>query len=158
MKKTIIILSAFFFIYHQSCTNDPPEKEIEYQLPSTFQSTNKIRYDVEGGGDINFIVEDNQDSISIIVLSFQFQNRNDSLMISKLDVDSLDLEILEAMFNGTIDIGGIIYRNDLLTGTWTYLYIEYQKNWLRVANENIIDELNSLYNLICDKLNIDSNA
>lgn len=158
MKKTIIILSAFFFICYQSCTIDPSEYEIEYQLPPTFQSTNKIRYNVEGGGDIDFIVENNLDSISFIVLRFQFQDRNDSFMMSKLDVDRLDLEILEAMFNGTIDIGGIIYRNDLLTGTWTYLYIEYNDNWLRVANETIIYELHSMYNLVCGKINIDSTA
>ncbi|MCJ7553576.1 MAG: hypothetical protein MUO34_06790 [Ignavibacteriaceae bacterium] len=122
MKNTIIFLSVLFFIYYQACTNDPSEKEIEYKLPPTFEFTDKIRYTVEGGGDINFIVENNPDSISIIVLRFQFQDRNDSLMISKLDIDSLDLVILEAVFKGTINIGGIIYRNDLPTGTWTYIY------------------------------------
>ena len=158
MKIIIIILSAFFFIFYQSCTNDTSEKEIEYQLPSTFQSTNKIRYNVEGGGEIDFIVENNLDSISIIVLSYQFQSRNDSLMMSKLEIDSLDIVILEAMFQGTIDIGGIIYQNDLLIGTWTYLYIEYSNDWLRVANEAIINELSSFYHLVYEKIDINSNA
>jgi len=158
MKKTIILLSAFFFIYYQSCTNDTSEKEIEYRLPPTFQTTNTIRYNVEGGGEIDFVVENNLDSISIIVSNYQFQSRNDSLMVSKQDIDSLDLEILEAMFHGTIDIGGIIYQNDLLTGTWTYLYIEYNNDWLRVANETIIYELSSLYHLVCEKIDLDSYA
>jgi hypothetical protein len=158
MKNTIIFLSVLFFIYYQACTNDPSEKEIEYILPPTFEFTDKIRYTVEGGGDIDFIVENNPDSISIIVLRFQFHDRNDSLMISKLDIDSSDLVILEAVFRGTINIGGIIYRNDLLTGTWTYMYIEYNKNWLRVANEAIIDELKSLYNLVCSKINVNLNT
>ena len=154
----IILLFAFIFIFYQSCTNDTTENEIEYQLPLTFQSTNKIRYNVEGGGEIDFIVENNLDSISIIVSSYQFQYRNDSFMMSKLDIDSLDLVILEAMFQGTIDIGGIIYQNDLLTGTWTYLYIEYNNDWLRVANETIIYELSSLYHLVCEKIDQDSNT
>ena len=158
MKKTIILLSAFFFIYYQSCTNDTSEKEIEYQLPPTLQSTNKIRYNVEGGGEIDFIVENNLDSISVIVSSYQFQSRNDSFMMSKLDIDSLDLVILEAMFQGTVNIGGIIYQNDLLTGTWTFLYIEYNYDWLRVANKTIIDELSSLYHLVCEKIDQDSNT
>jgi len=130
-------------------------KEIEYQLPSTLQTTNKIRYTVEGGGDIDFIVENNPDSISILVLSYQFQSRDDSLMVSKLEIDSLDLAALEAMFEGTTDIGGIIYQNDMLTGTWTYVYIEYNNDWLRVANETIIHELSFLYNLVCEKINMD---
>jgi len=158
MKKKIIFLSVFFLIFYQSCTNDSPEKEIEFQLPPTFQSTNKIRYNVEGGGEIDFVVENNLDSISIIVLSYQFQSRNDSLMISKPDIDSLDLVMLEGMFQGTIDIGGVIYQNDLLTGTWTYLYIEYNNDWLRVANETIIYELYSLYHLVCEKIDMYSNT
>lgn len=158
MRITIILFSAFSFIYYQSCTNDTSEKQIEYQLPPTFQSTNKIRYNVEGGGEIDFIVENNLDSVSIIVSSYQFQSKNDSLMMSKRDIDSLDLVILEAMFQGTIDIGGIIYQNDLMTGTWTYLYIECNNDWLRAANGTIIDELKSLYNLVCSKINVNSNA
>ena len=138
MKKMILILLAFFLLTFQSCTTDETEKEIEYQLSSTFLSTDKIRYNVEGGGDMDFIVENNPDSLSITVLRFQFQNRNDSLMLSKLEIDSLDLLTIEAMFQGTIDIGGIIYKNELLTGSWTYLYIENNNDWLRVANETII--------------------
>jgi hypothetical protein len=121
MKITIIILFASFLIYCQSCTTDSSEKEIEYQLPTTFQSTNKIRYHVEGGGEIDFIIENNIDSISVIVLSYNFESRNDSLMVCKPELDSLDLVTLEAMIHGTINIGGIIYQNELLTGTWTYL-------------------------------------
>ena len=152
MKKTVILLSAFFVIYGQSCVNDTYKEEVEYQLPRTFQSTDKIRYNVEGGGEINFIVENNQDFFLIIILSYQFQSRNDSLMVSKADIDSLDVIVLEKMFRGTIDLGGIIYRNDLLTGSWTYLYIEYRNNWLRVANQAIINELSSLYFLVCDRI------
>ena len=153
MKKTILILSAFFLICYQSCTINRSGQEIEYQLPSTFQPTNIIRYNVEGGGEIDFIIENNLDSISIIVSSYQFQSRNDSLMVYKQDMDSLDQVILGAMFQGSIDIGGIIYQNDLPTGTWTYLYIEYNNDWLRVANETIIIELTSLYHLVCEKIN-----
>ena len=152
MKKTIILISAFFIIYCQSCTNDTTKEEIEYQLPPTFQSTNKIRYDIEGGGEIDFIVENIQDTFLIILFSYQFRSRNDSLMIDKADIDSLDVIVLEEMFQGTIDIGGIIYRNNLLTGSWTYLYIEYRNKWLRVANETIIKELSSLYYLVCEKI------
>ena len=152
MKKTVILLSAFFVIYGQSCVNDTYKEEVEYQLPRTFQSTNKIRYNVEGGGEINFIVENNQDFFLITILSYQFQSRNDSLMVSKADIDSLDVIVLEKMFRGTIDLGGIIYRNDLLTGSWTYLYIEYRNNWLRVANQAIINELSSLYFLVCNRI------
>ena len=112
---------------------------------------------MEGGGEIDFIVGNGPDSISIIVLSFQFQSRYDSLMMSKPEIDSLDLVILEAMFRGAIDIGGIIYKNDLLTGSWTYLYIEYNHDWLRVANQAIINELHSLYYLVCEKVDMDSN-
>ena len=152
MKKTIILLSLFSFICCQSCVNNTSEREIEYQLPSTFQSTNKIRYNVEGGGEIDFIVENNQDSLLITISSYQFQSREDSLRVSKLDIDSLDFIFLEEMFQGTIDIGGIIYRNDLLTGSWTYLYIEYQNNWLRVANEAIINEFSSFYYFVCRRI------
>ena len=153
MKKMILILLAFFLLTFQSCTTDETEKEIEYQLSSTFLSTDKIRYNVEGGGDMDFIVENNPDSLSITVLRFQFQNRNDSLMLSKLEIDSLDLLTIEAMFQGTIDIGGIIYKNELLTGSWTYLYIENNNDWLRVANETIIRELSSIYQLVYGKIN-----
>ena len=152
MKKTVILLSAFFVIYGQSCVNDTYKEEVEYQLPRTFQSTNKIRYNVEGGGEINFIVENNQDFFLITILSYQFQSRNDSMLMSKVDIDSLDVIVLEKMFRGTIDLGGIIYRNDLLTGSWTYLYIEYRNNWLRVANQAIINELSSLYFLVCNRI------
>ena len=152
MKKTVILLSAFFVIYGQSCVNDTYKEEVEYQLPRTFQSTNKIRYNVEGGGEINFIVENDQDFFLIIILSYQFQSRNDSMLMSKVDIDSLDVIVLEKMFRGTIDLGGIIYRNDLLTGSWTYLYIEYRNNWLRVANQAIINELSSLYFLVCNRI------
>ncbi len=148
MKKTIIFLSVFFLFCVQSCTDDPPTKEIAYQLPPTFQPTHKIRYDVEGGGDLDFIVENDPDSILVIVSRFKFQARNDSIMIGKPDIDRSDLEMLEALFNGTTNIGGTIYRHDLLTGTWTYLYIEADDTWLRVANEAIIGELHSLYNLV----------
>ena len=153
MKKMILILSTFFLITFPSCTTNETEKEIEYQLSSTFLSTDKIRYNVEGGGDMDFIVENNPDSLSITVLRFQFQNRNDSLMLSKLEIDSLDLLTIEAMFQGTIDIGGIIYKNELLTGSWTYLYIENNNDWLRVANETIIRELSSIYQLVYGKIN-----
>lgn len=162
MKKLILIFYAFFFLPHQSCTiyesEKEAEKEIEYQLPPTFQSTSKIRYNVVGGGDINFIIENNQDSISILVVRFQFQDRNETFVISKLDADSADIVMLEAMFIGSMDIGGIIYRNDLATGTWTYLYIERDDDWLRVANETIITELSSLYNFVCSKIDINSKA
>ena len=153
MKNTIVFLSVIFIISYQSCTSDETEKEIEHQLPPTFQSTDKIRYNVEGGGDIDFIVENNPDSLSITISRFQFQNRNDSLMFSKPEIDSLDLFTIEAIFQGTIDIGGTIYKNELLTGSWTYLYIDYNENWLRVANETIIDELSSFYQLVYDKIN-----
>ena len=74
--------------------------------------------------------------------------------MSKLEIDSLDIAALESLFQGTVDIGGIIYQNDSPTGTWTYLYIEYNNDWLRVANETVIHELSSLYFLVCEKINI----
>ena len=153
MKVTYTIPTIFLLICFHSCINNESEKDIEYQLPSTFQSTDKIRYSVEGGGDINFIIENNPDSLSITILRYQFQNRNDSLKISRPDVDSLDLVIIDAMFQGTIDIGGVIYKNELLTGSWTYLYIDYNHNWLRVANEAIIGELSSFNRLVYQKIN-----
>jgi hypothetical protein len=61
------------------------------------------------------------------------------------------------MFTGTIDIGGTIYRNDLSTGSWTYLYVDLNNEWLRVANENIIGELSSFYNLVYSKLSVGIN-
>ena len=155
MKKIFLILSIFCFIYHSSCTNSTLDKEIEYQLPTTFQPTDKIRYNVEGGGQIDFFVENNLDSLYIFVLSYQFLPKNDSLTISKLDLDSLDLVTIEALFQGTINIGGIIYRNVLPTGTWTYLYINNNNTWLRVANETIINELFSFYHLVCENINKD---
>ena len=104
---------------------------------------------------IDFFVENNLDSLYIFVLSYQFLPKNDSLTISKLDLDSLDLVTIEALFQGTINIGGIIYRNVLPTGTWTYLYINNNNTWLRVANETIINELFSFYHLVCENINKD---
>jgi len=152
IKKILIIAYALFLVIYQSCSNDQSAKEIEYQLPPTYQSTGKIRYEVEGGGDINFIIKNKPDSILIFVLNYKFQSRNDSLMCPKSDIDSLDLVIIEAMFEGTIDIGGIIYKNDLLTGSWTYMYIEDNDGWLRTANETIINELSSLCQMVYVKL------
>jgi len=152
MKNKLIIFTAFFLIYFEACNDEKSRNEIEYQLPPTFQSTNKIRYTVEGGGEIDFIIENLPDSLTVIVLSFQFNARNDTLVIGKSEIDRSDREILASMFKGAIDIGGIIYRNELLTGTWTYLYIEYNDTWLRVANETIIVELRSLYNFVSARL------
>lgn len=109
MKNTIIIHWVFFFAFNRSCTDDSAETEIEYQLAPTFQPTNQIRYNVEGGGDVEFIVEDNPDSISISVLRFQFQPYENTLIISKTEIDNPDLVIIDAIFKGTIDIGGVIY-------------------------------------------------
>ncbi len=148
MKKKFLILAAFCVIYLQACNDEKSVNEIEYQLPPTSQPTAKIRYTVEGGGQIDFIIENKADSLSVIVLSFQFKARNDTFVISKSEIDRSDREILESTFKGAIDIGGIIYRNELLTGTWTYLYIEYNDNWLRIANETIRAELRSLYVLV----------
>jgi len=153
MKVLYTILTIIFFICIHSCNEFESKKDIEYQLSSTFQSTDNIRYNVEGGGNIDFIIENNPDSLSITISRYQHQNRNDSLKISKPDVDSLDLVIIDAMFKGTIDIGGVIYKNDLLVGSWTYLYIDNNQNWLRVANEDIIGELSSFNRLVNQKIN-----
>jgi hypothetical protein len=152
MKKIIIIAYVLFLVIYQSCSNYQSAKEIEYQFPTTFQSTSKIRYTIEGGGDINFIIENKPDSISVVVSNYNFQSRNDSLMMHKQSIDSLDLVTIEALFAGTIDIGGVIYKNNLLTGSWTYVYIEYNEGWLRTANEMIINELSSFYQLVCKQL------
>ena len=138
----------------RACTDDTTEQEIAYLLPSTFQSTNQIRYIVEGGGDIDIIIENKQDSVSVRVLRFQFQTWDDSLMIGKTDIDSLDLVIINSIFKGTIDIGGVIYPKESPVGTWTFLYIFYDNNWLRIANETIIAELHSFYNLVYEKISV----
>jgi len=153
MKITYTIPTVLLLICILSCIYFESEKDIEYQLLPTFQSTDKIRYNVEGGGNIDFIIENNPDSLFIAISRYQHQNRNDSLKIIKLDVDSLDLVIIDAMFQGTIDIGGIIYKNDLLVGSWTYLYIDINNNWLRVANEDIIGELSSFNQLVNQRMN-----
>ena len=156
MKKSIIILSALLSIFIQSCTDEPAEREIEYQLAPTFQATSQIRYNNEGGGDIEFIIENNPDSISVSIIRFQFQPYENTLIISKTEIDSPDLVIIDAIFKGTIDIGGVIYQNNSPVGTWTFLYIFYDNNWLRIANESIIGELRSFYNLVYEKISVNN--
>ena len=161
MKKLLVILPVFFFLpflfctYHESETE--AEKEIEYQLPPTLQSTSKIRYHVEGGGNIDFVIENKSDSISILVLHYQFQDKYETFIISKQETDSADMVLLEAMFRGSMDIGGIIYKNDLATGSWTYMYIDDNSTWLRVANEIILNELSSLYFFVVGKMDMEAN-
>jgi hypothetical protein len=132
--------------------SDPDSPEVEYELAPTRQPTERIRYRVEGGGNIDFAIADASDSLAVLVSRYQFETISELISVSKVDADSADVRLLESLFQGSINIGGTMYRNEAPTGTWTYLYIEHGDDWLRVANAAIIGESHSFAELVRDRL------
>jgi hypothetical protein len=152
MKLSGLFILILLAGYQPACQNDHGDREKEYQLSPTFQPTSMVKYVVEGGGDIIFTFANEPNSFLVSVERYQFQPRNDTLVLAKEMLDSLDVKVIEDLFAGHINIGGVIYRNDLPTGSWTYVYIAYNSDWLRIANESILVELVSVYRLVCEKL------
>lgn len=146
----LFIICLLIFI----CCNNIGNQEIAYQLDSTFKDTDKIRYAVSGGGEIDFTIQNYKDSLLFIISSYHFQDRNDSILSHSSELDSSDTSTLNQLFSGTLDIGGVIYQNDLETGSWTYLYIDSESAWIRIANEAILNELYSLYSFVSNQINI----
>jgi hypothetical protein len=125
------------------CSSSPDSPILDYELPPTWQATDRIRYWVEGGGNIDFTIEDASDSFTVVVSQHEHETIDEVISVSKVDADSADVSLLASVFEGAINIGGTIYRAEAPTGTWTYLYIEHNDDWLRIANNAIICELRS---------------
>lgn len=138
-----------------ACSSDDDETtppSIAYQLPTTSQATDSIRVLVEGGGNIDFTIADGADHFTVSVSAYDFAALSEVFDVPKADIGSPASDLADSMFAGSVDIGGTIYADDSETGSWTYVYIRDDGEWLRVASATLIDGLGPFSEVARDTL------
>lgn len=146
-----------FVIACSSGDDETGPENIAYRLPATLQATDSIRYLVEGGGNIDFTIEDGADHFAVSVTTWEFADSSEMFEVPKADLGSPAADLADSLFAGTVDIGGTIYVDESATGTWNYVYIRNDREWLRVANESLIDGLRPFRDAARDTLEARAN-
>jgi len=127
--------------------------QIEYQLLPTHRATDAVQYRRSGGGDLEFTIAESASSFAVHVSRNSFRVVDINLEVTKSNVQSDVVSLLESIYRGTIDVGGTLVRDPrLLTGTWSYVYIHDGDGWLRVANATIISNLQPFESLVRARL------
>ena len=159
MRRPVILGPFIVVLMIVACSDDESApSQVDYRLGPTWQATDSIRYSVEGGGNIDYTVEDAADSFTVHVSSYLYETKDEFFSLSKSGVAPSTVDLLEAMFEGTVNIGGTIYHSELETGTWTFVYVNRDSDWLRVANESIIEDLRPLDQLVREHLEAGSHS
>jgi hypothetical protein len=136
-----------------ACSEDESNPQrVAYHLPPTMQATDSIRYWINGGGNIDFTIADSSETFSVHVTTYQFEEKDEVFSVDKSGIAQSTVDHLESIFDGAVDIGGTIYVNERETGTWTYIYINNGDDWLRIANESIIEGLRPFMGIVRDRL------
>jgi hypothetical protein len=125
---------------------------IEYTLADTRLPTDQVRYLVEGGGDIDFRIRPVSGFYMVQVLRYDFTSVDEELPISEAELDADDSYLLTSLFQGTVNIGGTILSSEAETGSWTYVYVNRNGAWLRVASQDVIDGLRSVHDKVRSRL------
>lgn len=114
--------------------------------------TNKIRYERTGGGNLDFTISYYGNDLLVNITRMDFHDTDLHLTIAKTDIDPNDLKMIESLFNGTVDISGVLPVNPLPTGTWNYVYVLIGDKWLKVGDKAVVNELSSFEQLVRSKI------
>lgn len=157
MCKRLILGFAVALLFVPGCHRGGPHSpRLDYRLPPTRHSTDRIRYLVEGGGNIDFTIAPSPGSFAVHVARYDYKRVDIDFSVDKSVTDPAIVALLDSLFQGAINIGGTLYRGAAPTGTWTYLYIGLNDDWLRVANATVIDGAHSFARLVRAHLDQDS--
>ena len=146
MLKTVYLTVLMIMLCGLGCSED--DSGVDYRLTETYQVTDKIRYRVEGGGNIDFTIQAESSHYRIEVTQYDFGPVDQTFTLSEAELDIDDSLLLSSLMQGTINLGGTILTPQGPTGSWTYIYIQRDGAWLRVASGVVIDGLGSIYHLV----------
>jgi hypothetical protein len=157
MHKALIIGLFVALPFVQGCGMSTsavaPKVELVYQLPPTHQATGTVRFQRAGGGNLDFSITRSADLFTVHVTQNMLRDTNIAFAVSRSEVDAELASLIESLYQGTVDIGGTIYRDPrLLAGTWEYAYIDNKGTWLRIANESVVKRLGALESLVRGRL------
>ncbi len=100
----------------------------ETKMSSENAETNrrKILFVRNGGGNIEYTLQPQADSISLHIRKFSFKAADFSVKVSKSDIDSSTVKTIEQIINGELDLGkpDTTKRGGMMmTGTWAFAYL-----------------------------------
>ena len=153
---TLLLLSVLTFSL-TGCLIPGPEPDdtedtrtIAYSLEPTFVPTDKIMHERSGGGAILYTVTPTGTGYSIRIISREGTSPSETLTVPTDSLEPDHADIIAGIFNGSTDIGGIIYEPppDILTGTWHTMKIKTSDSWLRIANSEAINALLALEQIV----------
>lgn len=103
-------------------------KVVETASPSgeTETRNRQILFVRNGGGNIEYTLQPQADSISIHIRKLRFKAADFSMKVSKSDIDSSAVKTIEQIINGELDLGtpDTTKRGGMMmTGTWTFAYL-----------------------------------
>lgn len=146
MKNILII--AVTVVSLTACTSSTNEKK---NFEHSSNSTKQIRYERTGGGNIDFIIQENGDEVLVNITRKEFRDVDINLMFAKTEIPEEDRNILDSLFTGIIDINQSTSPNKLPTGTWVHVFILSGSEWVKVYNDSAVKELGSFESLVRDK-------
>ena len=107
--------------------------------------TTLVKYERSGGGASSFTIADSTTyfDIHFVSSSYALVQRDTNISMLKSIVSKDDSIMLAKLFTGKQKISGTLFSKGI-TGTWNYVYINVDNAWIRVGNQNVVDELASL--------------
>lgn len=149
-----VAISLFLMSVGIGCVDDSSSgNDVEYKIETGNMVADSIRFERWGGGAIEFTINDTIGFYRVWLRRMGYRDTSLALRVQKGFADSLSRNFIGGLLHGTANISGVIYKNELATGTWSYLYIHSGSKWIRVANDDAIDAISGFESSLDSLLN-----
>jgi hypothetical protein len=133
-----------------ACTQSRVDRTIVYQLGTTYSKADSIKGERLGGGQFTYIIQRSADQtqLNISITRETYQDLSKAFSMTQADLDPATWQTIQGLFDGTSNLGGVIYGESLPTGSWFYGYSMLNGVSIQIANAQTRSQLASFGNRV----------
>ncbi|MFB6340294.1 hypothetical protein ACE1ET_01155 [Saccharicrinis sp. FJH62] len=156
MRSFSIVFIVFILLLLCSACEKYPVNSNPYPtgvIPDTVDSNNYMRFERQGGGQIDFklYLTNNTDNIKGIITKYNFRDTSiETIIVRNISNDSTFNNLKNAL-NNQFELKGD-YEQPSLTGTWAYVYIILEGIETEVTNTSLRNSLIQFEKIINEKI------
>jgi len=128
-----------------ACTKSWVDRAVVYQLGTTYSKADSIKCERMGGGQFTFTIQRSTDlsQLNISITKENYQDTSKTFTMVQSDLDPETWQTIQALFDGTSNLGGTIYQDSMPTGSWFYGYSILNAVSIQIANPQTLSQLAS---------------